>query len=77
VAPGLWSVENSADIIVLASRNEGQIDKRPPAGVVADLAAALPRRQGADWGLPLLLAGLLVALGEGLLAAWAGRTYGR
>lgn len=77
LAPGVWQVEGGGALVVLPNREEGRLSQVLPAGCVARLDAALPRRPGLDWGLPLAFAALLVALGEGLLAAWAGRTYGR
>ena len=77
LAPGAWQVEGGGNLVVLPNREEGRLNQAPPAGSVVSLDAALPRRPGLDWGLPLAFAALLVALAEGLLAAWAGRTYGR
>jgi len=74
--PGAWQSETGA-IVVLPNISEGQLEKAPPTSSVASLEAALPSRPGIDWGLPLAIAALLVALGEGMLAAWAGRAYGR
>ena len=76
LAPGAWT-SPTGTVVVLANAAEGRLGKEAPAGSVANLAAALPARPGIDWGLPLLIAALLVAVGEGLVAAWAGRAYGR
>lgn len=76
LAPGAWT-SPTGTVVVLANAAEGRLGKEAPAGSVASLAAALPERPGIDWGLPLLIAALLVAVGEGLVAAWAGRAYGR
>lgn len=76
LAPGAWTSPNGP-VVVLANPAEGRLGKDAPSGSVATLAAALPERPGIDWGLPLLIAALLVAVGEGLVAAWAGRAYGR
>lgn len=75
--PGAWQGEDGTFVVILPSRSEGRLDKRPPPTATTSLAAALPRRAGADWALPLLLGVLLVLLTEGALAAWAGRAYGR
>ena len=76
LAPGAWT-SPTGPVVVLANAAEGRLGKDAPTGSVATLAAALPERPGIDWGLPLLIAALLVAVGEGLVAAWAGRAYGR
>jgi hypothetical protein len=77
LAPGAWTMGDNNAVVVLPSRFEGQLQQDPPPGVATSLATALPERPGSDWGLPLAIAALLLALGEGLVAAWAGRTYGR
>ncbi len=80
-APGAWQLDTGdgrpRPVVVLPSPEEGRADRAAPAGVATTLDAALPVRTGTDLALPLLIAALLVALGEGLLAAWAGRAYGR
>jgi hypothetical protein len=75
VAPGSWEADGGA-VVVLPNREEGRLERPAAASCVASLAAALPRAHGADLGLPLAVLALLVAIGEGLFAAWAGRTYG-
>jgi Aerotolerance regulator N-terminal len=75
LAPGAWSSDDGA-VVVLPSISEGQLEKAQVAGTVLTLEAALPSRPGIDWGLPLAVAALLIALTEGLVAAWAGRAYG-
>jgi hypothetical protein len=74
--PGAWSSEDGP-VVVLPSISEGQLEKAQGSGTVLTLEAALPSRPGIDWGLPLAVAALLVALAEGVFAAWAGRAYGR
>ena len=74
--PGVWSTAAGA-VVVLPSRDEGRTDAPAPRDISSDPAAALPGKGGRDLGMFLLLAALAVALGEGALAAWAGRTYGR
>jgi hypothetical protein len=76
-APGIWQADVGSEVIVIPNLAEGHLEKHPPLGAVANVDEALPRAHGNDWGLPLLLAALAVLLGEGLLAAWAGRAYGR
>jgi hypothetical protein len=74
-APGCWTTAAGQAVVILPNRDEGRIDR--PITTDAAWRQSLARRAGADIGPWLLLAALLVALGEGLLAAWAGRTYGR
>ncbi|MFW5750983.1 MAG: BatA domain-containing protein [Planctomycetota bacterium] len=81
VAPGLWQAQTSdaaeaQPVLVFADPEESRLTGGPPASAI-DIAAVLPRARGRDWGLPLLILVLLVALGEGAFAAWAGRAYGR
>jgi len=76
-APGAWQADDAPAVVVLPSRSEARLDKRPPTSATADLDAALPGRSGADWGVGLLIAALVALIGEGVFAAWAGRTYGR
>ncbi len=73
--PGAWSSDDGP-VVVLPSISEGQLEKAQVSGTVATLEAALPSRPGIDWGLPLAVAALLIALTEGMVAAWAGRAYG-
>jgi hypothetical protein len=75
--PGAWQAEDGPTVVILPNRSEGRLDKRAPPAASGDLASVLPRRAGADWGLPLLVALLVVLLVESALAAWAGRAYGR
>ena len=74
-APGCWTTAEGRAVVVLPNRDEGRIDRPTTAG--NSWRQALARRAGADAGPWLLLAALVAALGEGLVAAWAGRTYGR
>jgi hypothetical protein len=76
LAPGTWQRDDHRAVVVLPSRHEGQLQQESPRGAVRTLAEALPERPGSDWGLPLAIAALLIAITEGLIAAWAGRTYG-
>ena len=75
--PGAWTAADGQPVIILPNRDEGRIDRPAAAGMVRDVNQALARRSGADLGPWLLLAALAVAVIEGLVAAWAGRTYGR
>lgn len=75
-APGAWNAEDGT-VVVLPNADEGRLAKEAPKTAVSELTAALPQRPGADWGLPLAIAALLLAIAEGLVAAWAGKTYGR
>jgi len=75
--PGAWQCEDGPTVVIVPNRNEGHLEKRPPSAAASDLVSSLPRRAGADWGLPLLIALLAILLIEGALAAWAGRAYGR
>jgi len=76
LAPGAWVRADNTAVVVLPSRHEGQLQQDPPRSAAKNLAEALPERPGSDWGLPLAIAALLVAISEGLFAAWAGRKYG-
>ncbi|HEX3134477.1 MAG TPA: BatA domain-containing protein [Planctomycetota bacterium] len=76
LAPGAWTRADNTAVVVLPSRHEGQLQQDAPRGAAKTFAEALPERPGSDWGLPLAIAALMVAIGEGLMAAWAGRTYG-
>jgi len=80
LGPGLWQQsERSAGkrpVLVLGNRDEGRLYALPVEGASTELSDALPQQRGRDWGMPLLAAMLLVLICEGLLAAWAGRTYG-
>jgi len=76
LAPGAWMRPDNTAVVVLPSRHEGQLQQDAPRNSAKNLAEALPERPGSDWGLPLAIAALLVAIAEGLFAAWAGRTYG-
>lgn len=77
IAPGLWQAESGPAVVMLPNPDEGRLERRPPAAAKTTAELPLPQAAGADWGLPLLVAALLVLIGEGLLAAWAGKTYGR
>ncbi len=76
LAPGAWTRPDNTAVVVLPSRHEGQLQQDPPRASAKTLEEALPERPGSDWGLPLAIAALLLAISEGLVAAWAGRTYG-
>lgn len=75
VAPGVW-MQGAIPVVVLPSPEEARIGSSPPASAAATLAQALPADAGGDFGRWLLLAALLVAAAELLIAAWAGRRYG-
>jgi hypothetical protein len=75
-APGLWRADGR-DVVVLPSPTESRIGREVPGGIERSLDKALPQRSGADLGMWLMIAALIVILAEGALAAWAGRMYGR
>ena len=77
MAPGVWTRTDSPSVVMLPSRSEGQLQQDPPRQCAKTLAEALPERPGSDWGLALAIAALLLAISEGLVAAWAGRKYGQ
>jgi len=80
IAPGAWTTGPAGGerpVLVLPSSTEARLRAAGGDGLVTSLATALPDGRGADWAMPLLLAALLLALGEGAFAAWAGRAYGR
>lgn len=77
LAPGVWTRSDNPSVIVLPSRSEGQLQQDPPRQAAKTLAEALPERPGSDWGLALAIAALLLAVSEGLVAAWAGKKYGQ
>ncbi len=76
LAPGAWTRPDNTVVVVLPSRHEGQLQQDAPRSSAKTLQEALPERPGSDWGLPLAIAALLMAISEGLVAAWAGKTYG-
>ena len=76
LAPGVWTRSDNSLVIMLPSRSEGQLQQDPPRQSAKTLAEALPERPGSDWGLALAIAALVLAISEGLVAAWAGRKYG-
>jgi len=61
----------------LPNRDEGRLDRPLGAGIGTEVGSLLRSSGGADLGPWLALAALAVALVEGLVAAWAGRAYGR
>jgi hypothetical protein len=75
--PGAWTDPDGRTVMVTPNHDEARIDRGAPSGSSPTLSEALPPPSGADWGLPLLIAALLVLFIEGSLAAWAGRVYGR
>ncbi len=77
LAPGAWTTAEGRRIVVLPNRDEGRIDRPREAGLTSDLAAALSHPGTTDLGPWLAAVALLAVLGEGLVAAWAGRAYGR
>lgn len=76
-APGAWVTAEGESVVVLPSRDEGRLDRPLIAGIGNELAPLLRHSEGADLGWLLALMALVVALVEGLIAAWAGRAYGR
>jgi Aerotolerance regulator N-terminal len=84
-SPGVWTSgasgtsgesTTSRAVVIVPSISEGSIANQPPRTAVTTLSEALPQRAGSDWALPLAIAALIIALVEGLIAAWAGRAYG-
>jgi Aerotolerance regulator N-terminal len=83
LSPGAWTatennnnVSNSRIVVMLPSTLEGSIAHQAPRETKTTLSEALPQRSGSDWAFPLAIAALIIALAEGLFAAWAGRAYG-
>jgi len=76
-APGLWQNAAGGTVVVLPNRDEGRLDRPLPASISGDLSLLLRHTGNVDLGATLMLMALAVAVVEGLLAAWAGRTYGR
>ena len=81
LAPGTWTTSDGRSIVVLPDRDEGRIDRPQAPGITGpgadSLTSALAQASGADCGPWLMLAALVLALTEGLVAAWAGKAYGR
>jgi hypothetical protein len=76
-APGTWLASDGATIVVLPNRDEGRLDRPLAPGIASDWVQVFRQGGNADIGALVALAALAVAVVEGLLAAWAGRTYGR
>ena len=76
-APGTWATAEGTVVVVLPNRDEGRLDRPLTTGVSTDLSVSLHQSGNADLGSLIALAALAVAVVEGLLAAWAGRAYGR
>ena len=74
-APGRWTIDGGDGVTVLPNPAEARLDR--PTGLPADLRESLPSGGGADLGPWLLALALILALIEGAVAAWAGRSYGR
>lgn len=74
--PGLWSSDGRS-CVVWPSTEEAGIGRPAPPEATRSLSAALPSRGGIDAGWLAALLAFVILLGEGALAAWAGRTYGR
>ena len=81
VAPGTWTTADGRRVMVLPDRDEGRIDRAIAPGIMGPgpetLSPALAQASGADMGMWLMVAALALALTEGLVAAWAGKAYGR
>ncbi len=81
LAPGTWTTSDGRGIVILPDPDEGRIDRSIASGImgpgVDSLTPSLAQASGADCGPWLMLAALLMALTEGLVAAWAGKAYGR
>jgi hypothetical protein len=76
LAPGAWSGEGGT-VVVLPNPEEGRLERIGGGEAATRLERALPKSRGADLGWALAALMLAAAIGEGLFAAWAGRTYGR
>ena len=76
-APGTWITAEGITIVVLPNRDEGRLDRPLATGISNDLSLSLRHSGNADIGSLIALMALAVAVVEGLLAAWAGRAYGR
>ena len=76
-APGTWGTAEGTVVVVLPNRDEGRLDRPLTTGISTDLSVSLHQSGNADLGSLIALAALAVAVVEGLLAAWAGRAYGR
>ncbi len=76
LAPGAWTSEKGPTVVVLPNPDEGRLDRPTAVGVTSRIDDALPKSSGADLGLLLAILALVIAIGEGLFAAWAARTYG-
>ena len=76
-APGTWVGSDGATVVVLPNRDEGRLDRPLVAGIASDWGLVFRHGGNADLGSLIALAALAVAVVEGLVAAWAGRTYGR
>ncbi|MCK6488468.1 MAG: hypothetical protein L6R48_09100, partial [Planctomycetes bacterium] len=74
--PGCWRAD-ADPVLVLPSREEGRTEAPPPPGTATSLESALPGSGGRELALWILLAALALAITEGLVAAWAGRAYGK
>jgi len=76
-APGTWLNAEGVALVVLPNRDEGRLDRPLTAGISSDLSVSLRQSGNADLGSLIALVALAVAVVEGLIAAWAGRAYGR
>lgn len=78
LAPGWWqNNEQNSGVVVLPNVGEGALRALSGSEGWTSAAILAPPQRGADWSWWLLLALLALLLGEGAVAAWAGRTYGR
>lgn len=81
VTPGTWTTSDGRRLVILPDRDEGRLDRAIAPGIMGPgpdtLAPALAQAAGVDIGMWLMLAALAIALTEGLVAAWAGKAYGR
>jgi hypothetical protein len=75
VEPGIWDGPEGP-VVILPDPDEGRLQRPPVAGAVAKWENAVPHSGGLDLAWAMALLALLMAVGEGLFAAWAGRTYG-
>lgn len=81
LTPGTWTTTDGRQVVVLPDSDESRLDRPVVNGIIGPgsdaLLPALAQAAGADFGPWLMLAALVMALSEGLVAAWAGKAYGR
>ncbi len=80
VENGLWTEVDAEggedDLIVIPNRQEGLLAHVDDAGMTTEADEAIPRDRAESWSWWLFVLLLAILIGEGALAAWAGKTYG-